>query len=1003
MAVRSKKASTSPPLRTDVPPGLPSERGVLGPQAAVPLFGRSRDQTLLRQQLAVTPVVVVKGPAGVGKSRLVAEVARELAVTTAAVRCLPGDTAEALVARVERALRCGWGNAQTAIASSASLVILDQAHELTTETLTQTVRELAPNATSLGRLIVTNRDGLGGAVTGQVNELDLAGLDAASASELFDALDARFGPVAVEFADADLWSATRGNPAAIAQHFGAARVPRNEDATLCHNILSAVQVFRLPVPATAIAAMLATTSGATDAVAVFRAVDELVAQQKLLRNDKDLLALPVVVAGSDAPLPVDVTLQRAAAALWHGASNDGNQRTLAAGGNLHGYAPIDAAREAMVHAKATGDDALYEAMVAHAGTLRFQRGAVAELMAYITESAAMQDLMLATALQARRIHDVRLMLQRARRRGDENSSVAGLAAAVAIGNFNDAKRLIMTSAATAATRETANALRRMIGWDVACEPDDAEGLGLQAWHREGATAARVHFAAARSALSAPLTQDAVGFARLSAHYAACLLQEGRVSEAVAAAAELDAWVVGVEAVEVFDWARLTRANVLQTIGDYRSAAAQLRGLMQAQRIRGDEVAALATELSLAELEVARGHAVSASELATVVKSAAQRLGCVAWAMRADLVMANVDLLELRADEALGRLEQVVPATVGVRVAALVEVAMAKAYGFLGRHTDALELSARLAQHPHLDQIERQMVGAEVAVALGDLGGARELLHAASAMAERHGRRAEMIAAFALLARVELARGDRAAARSVATRAAREAMSADLAQARCMALLALGALARSEDDAASGVAYARDAAELASGAGLPIERFVAYAALDAIAGPEAVADPASPSAATLSPMAFDLCTKILAELGLTSQRPFGLIDAQGATSEVVDASPEVLQLAKRALAIDGVRESIWRHGQELADLRRRSLLKKLLFMFASAPGKVFSKEAIVSAVWNVEYHPLRHDAALFTNIMRIRRLLGEGGAEIIRVTDDGYRFVPPSDFVFVFAR
>ena len=71
-----------------------------------------------------------------------------------------------------------------------------------------------------------------------------------------------------------------------------------------------------------------------------------------------------------------------------------------------------------------------------------------------------------------------------------------------------------------------------------------------------------------------------------------------------------------------------------------------------------------------------------------------------------------------------------------------------------------------------------------------------------------------------------------------------------------------------------------------------------------------------------------------------------------------------------------------------------------FLFASAPGKVFSKEAIVQAVWNVDYHPLRHDAALFTNIMRLRRLLGEGGDEILRVGEGGYRLVPPADFMFV---
>jgi DNA-binding response OmpR family regulator len=104
--------------------------------------------------------------------------------------------------------------------------------------------------------------------------------------------------------------------------------------------------------------------------------------------------------------------------------------------------------------------------------------------------------------------------------------------------------------------------------------------------------------------------------------------------------------------------------------------------------------------------------------------------------------------------------------------------------------------------------------------------------------------------------------------------------------------------------------------------------------------------------------------------------------------------------ERVLAVDGVRETVYRSGTTCADLRRRSLLKRLLFLFARSPGKCFSKEEIVETVWNVEYHPLRHDAALFTNIMRIRRLLGEDGAELIRVSEDGYRFVPPKDYIFV---
>ena len=94
------------------------------------------------------------------------------------------------------------------------------------------------------------------------------------------------------------------------------------------------------------------------------------------------------------------------------------------------------------------------------------------------------------------------------------------------------------------------------------------------------------------------------------------------------------------------------------------------------------------------------------------------------------------------------------------------------------------------------------------------------------------------------------------------------------------------------------------------------------------------------------------------------------------------------------------ESVDLAGKAIADLRKRSLLKRLLFLIAGSPAKSFTKEEIVQRVWGVDYHPLRHDAALFTNIMRLRRLLGQGGDKILRVGEAGYRLVPPPDFLFV---
>ncbi len=359
-------------------------------------------------------------------------------------------------------------------------------------------------------------------------------------------------------------------------------------------------------------------------------------------------------------------------------------------------------------------------------------------------------------------------------------------------------------------------------------------------------------------------------------------------------------------------------------------------------------------------------------------------------------MAAIDLLELRLDAALPRLEELhgKPA-LDASSAATVAVLLATARALSGQRAGAVEL-AQNAGAESRDELDRRLAAAEVSLAAGDVGQALELARDTAVLAERSHRTIELASALVIVARLELARGDRGNARAAATRAAREAAGAD-------ALLALSALARDDDDPASAVAYSRDAAELALAAGLPVERLVAHAALDAISGHEAVADPSAPSAATMAPTAIEGAARLLTDLGLTAQRPFRVIDAEGVQSDVADANPEILRLPGRALAVDGVREVIWRHGAELADLRRRSLLKRLLFLFASAPGKVYSKEAIVQAVWNVEYHPLRHDAALFTNIMRIRRLLGEDGSEIIRVTEDGYRFVPPRDFLFVIPR
>jgi hypothetical protein len=482
-----------------------------------------------------------------------------------------------------------------------------------------------------------------------------------------------------------------------------------------------------------------------------------------------------------------------------------------------------------------------------------------------------------------------------------------------------------------------------------------------------------------------------------------LAREGRLVEAAAALDTADTVARDLDAVAVADEVLSARALVARRRGDSTAAASMLHDLVRARRERGDELGALRAELDLAELEILRGQPALAAELASAALASSVRRELGHLAARGGAVVAAIDLLELRLDAALPRLEELFgQQALDAATAAHVAVLLATARALSGQRAGAVEL-AQNAGAESRDELDRRLAAAEVALAAGDVALALELARDTAVLSERAHRTIELACALVIVARLELARGDRANARAAATRAAREAAAAGLVRARVHALLALSALARDDDDAPNAVAYARDASELALTAGLPVERLVAHAALDAISGHEAVADPSAPSAATMASTAIEGAARLLTDLGLTAQRPFRVIDAEGVPSDVADANPEILRLSGRALAVDGVREVIWRHGQELADLRRRSLLKRLLFLFASAPGKVFSKEAIVQAVWNVEYHPLRHDAALFTNIMRIRRLLGEDGSEIIRVTEDGYRFVPPRDFLFVIPR
>src|SRR5262249_39814165 len=391
-----------------------------------------------------------------------------------------------------------------------------------------------------------------------------------------------------------------------------------------------------------------------------------------------------------------------------------------------------------------------------------------------------------------------------------------------------------------------------------------------------------------------------------------------------------------------------------------AAEAELGARAAEARAGGAELCALHAERELAEAYLLRGRTSRAAELAAAIIRRAEEGGLGALARAARAVLAGADAGDLRVDEALAAAKSLQPDPRATRIAARAAAWVAG------------------ATPPELGgDVDDQLAGAEAAWARGDTAAALEGRVRAAPLVERAGRKATLARVLADAARLHHALGHRTAAQSAAARALSEGaeMGADGAVAR--ALLVNAALARDAGDLPIARTSADDALTVARVAGLPVERAVAAAAAEALARAagdvalrETLANVTRAASATLTSTAQTVVERMLAELGLAAGCAFRIVTADGASGYAPTAAPALAAIDRRDLAIDGVNDRVIRRGRVIADLRRRTLLKRLLFLFAGAPGRTYAKEDIVSRVWGVSYHPLRHDAALFTNVMRL---------------------------------
>ena len=945
----SKPTAFSPALRR------------LGLATPPPFLGREAELARLDQALGEVAVVAVIGGIGAGKTRLALELVSRRGGRAAYLRCCPGDRAEAIRARAERALGCAPGALDQVLRDEDRLLVVDDIHHV--DGGGEAAFAAVTRRPGAGRLVLLGRDAPALPRSGPPHRaLELEGLDEAAARDLWSHLEETYGPTRAGSVDSALCR-TRGLPLALRREYaeaayGAEAWSVEELAPAVRRALEVVAVLVEPVAPAGVAALTGDRN-------VEPALIELVSRQLIDPLADGRFAMhdivrEQVVAGIEPARRA--ALDRAAAALvLRGARDDGALALPEA---------IDRLRLAVHHLLAAGDAGAAAALLVERAPARVERGAAGEILGLIEqlrEAGAADEALaaLGAAIAARRGEVCAALLAggpadpiehaELRARAGEIERACEVLGELAAGADRElAARAAAALAEIELDRGAPERARQLV--DAALLPDVPRLSGaararvllaaaaVDAARGDAAAARLAHGRALAAAGTAPVLAAQVEVAR-----AGCLVTEGRLREAAAVLEEAERAACDADAAGVADEVSLVRARLAAAAGDLLGAAARLEALCRARRGRGDELGALRGELELAAVMERRGELLVAAELAGAVRAEADRLGLAALARRGDEIMARADAAACRAAG---------------------EVA-----GGCERHA----IAARAAR--------------------GESHAALALARAAVVAAERSGNPADLADALAWCARLELAAGDRPAAELAAIRAAREAASCGASWARCAALLVLAALARDAGEVVAASSYARDAAEVAASAGLPVERLVAERALAAIAGPGPVGE-LSGAAASLGPAGRDAAARALADLGLTAVRPFRLVGADGVESRVSDASPERLQMAGRDLVIDGVREVIVRAGAAVADLRRRSLLKRLLFLFAAEPGRIFSKEEIVQKVWEVEYHPLRHDAALFTNIMRIRRLLGVDGAELIRVSEEGYRFTPGSDFLFV---
>ena len=939
---------------------------------AVPLIGRDELVKRVDDALAARGRVLLHGAPGAGKTAVAEELVRAHRAagrSALLVRVLAGDTVDAVRGRVRRAL--------AARDHVRTRVVIDELRGLAPTVVAAALRELTSTGHEL--LLVADTPSAGD----DVLAIEVGGLGATDARILWTTLEERFGPTKQGRCDAAITS-TQGLPRALRRAYADAAFASNGKGALEKRVLAAADVLGVPAPTTALAAML----GDVDAPAVATAVGSLLARQLV-----ELHADGAVALAPHARAPITAATRRelhtSAATVW------ADRR-----GPLGDVEPAAARRAELEHQLAGSDDAAAVRTRLEASLGLFvANGAAAEAEAVLRTLPAPTTAKgkPAPAAEARlyaalgRVADAIASASVASvARGSGSHAMLPAELLLRAGDPRAARAVLGGGDGTGSSLAIELVLHEQ-GPEAAAADRSLEALGafgalLALELGDVAHAHRLALAAATRGASDETAEALIVQARAA-------LAEGRPEDAAQVLAAAREAIQSAKGDTTPTASTLAGAHALATAelalarGELRAAESTARALVADARSGGDELTALAGDELLARALAARGRVAEARRVADAAEASASGRGLGWLAARTALARAEADATVGAGAAALGRARKL---ATDVRL------------GLPGR-ARALAAAARLAASlGEVGPDAGPALMALAALAHGDAAEAARQGRAALGMAIERGDRAGVAIAAATVARLAVARGDRQLAETHAERALADGAAVGEDRAVAGALLVQASLARALGPETLVDARLADATAIARTAGLHVELAVALAACATITSDDADARKARRLAAeaALTDGESHLVQRWLTELGFGSSQGATLVAADGAACSVADLDAVEAELGSRSLVVDGVRERVVKNGKLVADLRKRTLLKRLLYVFAGSPRTSFTKEELVRLVWRVDYHPLRHDAALFTNVMRLRRLLGPEGAQLLLAGEQGYSWNPPNDALFL---